>query len=86
VRGRVRRRLVAEPLEQRAEAPAVLGEVDRLAARAEQRHAGASQAAASFSGVWPPNWTITPSGRSTSTTPSTSSSVSGSKYRRSDVS
>ena len=42
--------------------------------------------AASFSGVWPPNWTITPSGCSTSTTPSTSSSVSGSKYRRSEVS
>ena len=34
---------------------------------------------ASFSGVWPPNWTITPSGCSSSTTPSTSSSVSGSK-------
>ena len=41
---------------------------------------------ASRSGVWPPKDTITPSGCSTSITPSTSSSVSGSKYRRSDVS
>ena len=46
----------------------------------------ASSPAASLSGVWPPNWTITPSGCSTSTIPSTSSSVSGSKYRRSEVS
>ena len=46
----------------------------------------ASRPAASFSGVWPPNWTITPSGCSTSITASTSSSVSGSKYRRSEVS
>ena len=46
----------------------------------------ASSPAASLSGVWPPNWTTTPSGRSTSTIPSTSSSVSGSKYSRSDVS
>jgi hypothetical protein len=32
-----------------------------------------------FSGVWPPNWTITPSGFSFSTICSTSSRVSGSK-------
>ena len=31
------------------------------------------------SGVWPPNWTITPSGFSTSAIASTSSIVSGSK-------
>ena len=37
-------------------------------------------------GVWPPSVTITPRGRSTSTTFMTSSNVSGSKYRRSDVS
>ena len=42
--GRVRRRLIAEPLEQRAEAPAILGQVDRLDARAEQRHARLGQA------------------------------------------
>ena len=46
----------------------------------------ASRPAASLSGVWPPNWTTTPSGCSSSQTASTSSSVSGSKYSRSDVS
>ncbi len=35
----VGRRLVAEPREQRAEAPAILGEVDRVDACAEDRHA-----------------------------------------------
>jgi hypothetical protein len=39
----------------------------------------ASRSRASFSGVWPPYWTMTPKGRSTSTISSTSSSVSGSK-------
>ena len=39
VRGREGRRLQPEPAEQRAEAPAVLGEVDRLGRGAEQRHA-----------------------------------------------
>ena len=43
----------------------------------------ASSPAASRSGVWPPKETITPSGCSISTIASTSSSVSGSKYRRS---
>ncbi len=42
--------------------------------------------AASLSGVCPPNWTMTPSGCSISTIASTSSSVSGSKYRRVEVS
>ena len=86
--GGVRRGLDVQPVEQRAEAAAILGEVDRVDARAQQRHAASSSPAASFSGVWPPNWTITPSAasRSTSTTARTSSSVSGSKYRRSEVS
>ena len=43
-------------------------------------------ACASFSGVCPPYCTITPSGFSSSTISSTSSSVSDSKYRRSEVS
>jgi hypothetical protein len=46
----------------------------------------ASSAFASLSGVWPPYCTITPTGFSSSTISSTSSSVSGSKYRRSEVS
>ncbi|MNW07919.1 hypothetical protein D3C71_2046140 [compost metagenome] len=46
----------------------------------------ASRARASFSGVWPPYWTIMPTGFSLWTISSTSSKVSGSKYRRSDVS
>ena len=45
-----------------------------------------SSASASFSGVCPPYCTITPFGFSLSTISSTSSSVSGSKYRRSEVS
>ena len=39
----------------------------------------ASSSSASFSGVWPPYCTITPSGFSTATISSTSSSVTGSK-------
>jgi hypothetical protein len=39
----------------------------------------ASRSRASFSGVWPPNCTMTPVGFSTFTISSTSSSVSGSK-------
>ncbi len=46
----------------------------------------ASRSSASFSGVWPPYWTITPTGFSSSTISSTSSRVSDSKYRRSEVS
>ena len=42
---------------------------------ASQRSSGI----ANFKGVWPPNCTITPSGRSASITLSTSSKVSGSK-------
>ena len=36
--------------------------------------------------VWPPNWQMTPSGFSLSMISMTSCSVSGSKYRESDVS
>ena len=36
--------------------------------------------------VWPPNWQMTPSGFSLSMISSTSCSVSGSKYRESEVS
>ena len=43
-------------------------------------------ARARFKGVWPPNWTITPSGWTRSQILSTSSVVSGSKNKRSDVS
>ena len=46
----------------------------------------ASSARDSFSGVWPPNCTITPSGFSLARISSTSSRVSGSKYSRSEVS
>ena len=50
----------------------------------------ACSAWASFSGVCPPNCTMTPFSvpreRSTSSTSSTSSAVSGSKYSRSEVS
>ena len=46
----------------------------------------ASRSRASLSGVCPPYCTMTPHGFSTWTISSTSSSVSGSKYRRSDVS
>ena len=46
----------------------------------------ASRVCASFSGVWPPNCAMTPTGCSASHTARTSSSVSGSKYRRLDVS
>jgi len=60
------------------------GEVPRIGTPAS------SSGRASFSGVCPPNWTITPSSspfdRSTSISSSTSSAVSGSKYSRSEVS
>ena len=46
----------------------------------------ASRALASFSGVWPPNCTMTPMGFSRATISSTSSRVTGSKYSRSEVS
>jgi hypothetical protein len=46
----------------------------------------AASGRASFSGVWPPYCTITPSGFSFAMISITSSNVSGSKYSRSDVS
>ena len=73
--------------EQVAEALAVLGEVDRGAGCVPRIGTPASiSRRASRSGVWPPNCTTTPTGCSRSTTSSTSSTVSGSKYRRSAVS
>ena len=45
-----------------------------------------SSARASRSGVCPPSWTTTPNGCSTWTISSTSSRVSGSKYRASEMS
>ena len=62
-----------------AEALAILGQVDRVEGRAEDRKPARSIARASFSGVWPPNWMQTPTGRSRSRTASTASSSSGSK-------
>ena len=48
--------------QQLLEALAVLGEVDGVGRGAEDRDVGLRQApAASFSGVWPPNCTMTPS-------------------------
>ena len=44
LRERVRRRLLPKPFQQRAEAAAVLGQVDRVRLGAEQRHAGRFQA------------------------------------------
>ncbi len=77
--GRVRRCDEPEAIEQVAEAAAVLGEVDRVDARAEDRHPGLLEPGGELERRWPPNCTITPSGCSTSTIASTSSSVSGSK-------
>ena len=48
-------------LDQRLEAVAVFGEIDRVGRGAEDRNTrGFAAPAASFSGVWPPNCTITP--------------------------
>ena len=49
------------------------GEVPRI------RTPAASSGRVSFSGVWPPSWTMTPTGCSRWTISSTCSSVSGSK-------
>ena len=80
----VLRLLQAELVEEALEAVAVLGEVDHVGRGAEDRHAPPPpRRAASFSGVWPPNCTMTPRSvpraRSVSTISSTSSAVSGSK-------
>ena len=67
---------------------AVLGEVDRVGAGAQHQPSG--RTSASLSGVWPPRLTMTPSGGPRPARPrrslSASSRVSGSKYRRSEVS
>ena len=86
-RGGVRRLAQAQALHHLLEALAVFGAVDGVRAGADDRHAGFFQGAADLQRVWPPNCTITPFGFcSTRTISSTSSSVTGSKYRRSEVS
>lgn len=66
-------------LEQSLKTFAVFGAVDGVRAGAEDGTPARNSGTARFSGVWPPNWTITPSGRSFSTMCITSSKVSGSK-------
>ena len=79
-RGAVVRVADLQAPQERAEAAAVLREVDRVDGGARgASHRPPPSARARRSGVWPPNWTITPSGCSTSITASTSSTVSGSK-------
>ena len=84
--GAVGRLLQAEPLDQHLKPLAVLGHVDALDAGADDRRPAASSARARFSGVWPPNCTISPFGCMRSQMLSTSSAVSGSKNRWSLVS
>ena len=73
-RGRIRRRLVAE-LGRAARRSAPRSSARSIASTLVPSSGtpAAASPAASFSGVCPPNCTITPSGRSTSITPSTSS-------------
>ena len=85
-RDAVGRLLEVQPFEQLLELLPVFGRFDRVDARADDRHAGRRQRRDRFSGVWPPNWTITPSGCTRSQMFSTSSVVSGSKNSRSLVS
>ena len=58
---------------------AVLGAIDGVRRCSDDGHARREQRSTSFSGVCPPNCTITPVGCSSSTMASTSSSVTGSK-------
>ena len=57
------RLLEVQSLEHVGELLAVLGVFDRVDARADDRHARIGKRRARFSGVCPPNCTITPSGR-----------------------
>ena len=69
-----------ELVEERAEALAVLGQVDRVGARAQDLHARAlERQRPGAAGVCPPNWITTPSGFSSSRMFITSSKVRGSK-------
>lgn len=68
-----------EALDEGVETFAVFGVVDAVGAGADDVDAGAVEGGGEFEGVWPPNWTMTPSGFSTSTMFMTSSKVSGSK-------
>lgn len=76
--------------EDASEGAAVLGGVDRLGGVPTTGTPLSLSAWARPSGVWPPSWTMTPAigpaSDSAWTISSTSSSVSGSKYRRSEVS
>jgi hypothetical protein len=65
----------AERAEQLVEALAVLAEVDRVGAGAED----GPDLGESLSGVWPPNCRITPRGCSRRSTSPTCSAVTGSK-------
>lgn len=73
-----------------AEGAAVLGGVDGLGRGADDGYAVVLERLGETEGVWPPSWTMTPAmgpaSDSAWTISSTSSSVSGSKYRRSEVS
>jgi hypothetical protein len=66
-------------VEQFAEQLAIFGGIDILRDRCHDGDAQRFSGSARFSGVCPPNCTITPSGFSVSTMLSTFSSVSGSK-------
>jgi hypothetical protein len=83
--GAVRRLLQAQLVDQLLEALAVFGQVDRVGL-VPMTGTPLASSARQLQRVWPPYCTITPFGCSSSTISSTSSSVSGSKYRRSEVS
>ena len=85
------RRRQPGPGQHAAERAAVLGEVDRLGARADDRHAGVGEPLRQPERRLPAELdddarTSSPDRDSACTTSSTSSSVSGSKYSRSEVS
>ena len=84
--GGVGRLLQAQTVNRLLEALPVFGTVDGVRAGADDRHARGFQLARQLQRVWPPYCTITPFGFSMRTISSTSSSVTGSKYRRSEVS
>ena len=75
-----------ELVEEAGELPAILGQVDRGPGVPRTGNPAASSSFAIRSGVCPPNWQITPMGRSASHTARTSSVDSGSKYKRALVS
>jgi len=76
----------AELLDALVEEVAILRAVDRLHRGPDQGRSAFLSPVARFSGVWPPNCTMIPSGSIARTMFITSSCVSGSKKRSSDVS